>query len=62
MAFNSQQKPKLKFSLNHPKLEGKKIMTKKYAINSAFTAKKRKKSKKKEKDAKKGKRNSDNIF
>ena len=62
MAFNSQQKPKLKFSLNHPKLEGKKIMTKKYAINSAFTAKKRKLSKKKEKDAKKGKRNSDIDF
>ena len=59
--INSQQRPKMKFSLNQPKLLEKKIMNKKYGINSAFTSKKRKKSKKKEKGGK-TKRNSDCDF
>ena len=45
--INSQQRPKMKFSLNQSKIE-KKIIKKKYGINSAFTSKKRKKSKNKE--------------
>ena len=45
--INSQQTPKMKFSLNQSKIE-KKIIKKKYGINSAFTSKKRKKSKNKE--------------
>ena len=59
--INSQQRPKMKFSLNQPKLLEKKIMNKKYGINSAFTSKKRKKSKKKEKGGK-IRRNSDCDF
>ena len=59
--INSQQRPKMKFSLNQPKLLEKKIMNKKYGINSAFTSKKRKKSKKKEKGGK-TKRNSECDF
>ena len=45
--INSQQRPKMKFSLNQSKIE-KKIIKKKYGMNSAFTSKKRKKSKNKE--------------
>ena len=45
--INSQQRPKMKFSLNQSKNKKKKIK-KKYGINSAFTSKKRKKSKNKE--------------
>ena len=59
--INSQQRPKMKFSLNQPKILEKKIMNKKYGINSAFTSKKRKKSKKKEKGGK-TKRNSECDF
>ena len=59
--LNSQQRPKMKFSLNQSKLAEKKFVSKKYGINSAFTSKKRKKSKKKEKGAK-AKHNSDCDF
>ena len=57
----SQQRPIMNFSLNHPKIIEKKLMTKKYGLNSAFTAKKRKKSKKKEKYTN-NKRNSNCSF
>ena len=54
----TQKRPKMTFSLYEPKASGKKILTKKNGMISAFTSKKRKKSKNKEKTAK-GKRNSE---
>ena len=56
--YNTQQRPKMNFSLYQSKLNGKKNRTKKNGIISAFTSKKRKKSKNKEKEIK-NKRNSD---
>ena len=56
--INSQQRPKMKFSLNQSKIE-KKIIKKKYGINSAFTSKKRKKSKNKEDKSKFNKEKND---
>ena len=56
----TQKRPQMNFSLYQPKVLGKKIMTKKNGINTAFTSKKRKKSKRKEKEnGNKKKRNSD---